>query len=103
MMQKLRWFVLLVGVIVLLSAMYQNATPDTVKLFYFETTMPKYVLLFVTAALGFLLGAITTNRMLKRSPKPKATAAKPGKLKPGQSKPGEPLAMVTPDRKTTPF
>ncbi len=75
-MQKIRWLTLLFGVVLLMAAMYQNSETATVKLFAFEAALPKYVLLFVSVALGFLLGAITTGRMLRRSARSKAAAEK---------------------------
>jgi uncharacterized integral membrane protein len=70
-MQKIRWAILLLGIIVLLTAMLQNSGNVPLKLFFFETQLPVSVLLLVTAAVSFLIGAITTGRMLKRSAKSK--------------------------------
>jgi uncharacterized integral membrane protein len=72
-MQKIRWAILLLGIVVLLAAMIQNSTTAPLKLFFYETELPVSVLLLVTAAISFLLGAITTGRMLRRSARAKAT------------------------------
>ena len=66
MMRKIRWGIVLLGVIVLLAAMIQNSDQVLLKLFFYQTQLPISVLLFTTSAVSFLLGAIATGRMLKR-------------------------------------
>jgi len=66
MMQKIRWSILILGVIVLLAAMLQNSGPVTLKLFFFETAMPISVLLLATSVTSFLVGGLTIGRMLRR-------------------------------------
>lgn len=70
-MQKIRWAILLLGVMVLLAAMIQNSENAPLQLFFYKTQLPISVLLLVTSAVSFLIGAITTGRMLKRSGKAK--------------------------------
>jgi len=66
MMQKIRWAILILGILVLLTAMVQNSQPVPLKLFLFETAMPTSIVLLVTSATSFLIGAITAGRMLRR-------------------------------------
>lgn len=66
MMQKIRWSILFLGVIVLLAAMLQNSGPVTLKLFFFETAIPISVLLLSTSVISFLVGGLTIGRMLRR-------------------------------------
>lgn len=66
MMQKIRWSILIFGVIVLLAAMLQNSGPLTLKLFFFETAIPISVLLLATSVISFLVGGLTIGRMLRR-------------------------------------
>jgi uncharacterized integral membrane protein len=66
MMQKIRWSILIFGVIVLLAAMLQNSGPLTLKLFFFETAIPISVLLLTTSVISFLIGGLTIGRMLRR-------------------------------------
>lgn len=76
MMQKIRWAILLLGITVLLAAMIQNSENAPLKLFFYETQLPISVLLLATSAISFLIGAITTGRMLKRSGKSRPAAGK---------------------------
>jgi uncharacterized integral membrane protein len=76
-MQKIRWTILLIGVVILLTAMIQNSATTTLKFFTYQTQLPVSVLLLTTSATSFLLGAITAGRMLKRSTRAKLVPAKP--------------------------
>jgi len=71
MMQKIRWAILLIGVIVLLAAVVQNSENVDLKLFYFQTTFPISVLMLVTATVSFFIGAITRGRWIKQSSRSK--------------------------------
>ena len=64
MLQNLRWAILILGVLVLIAVMVQNSEPVTLKLFFFETQLPTSTLLLATSVLSFLIGALTTGRML---------------------------------------
>ncbi len=88
-MQKIRWAILLLGIIVLLAAMIQNSDNAQLRLFFYETQLPVSVLILVTAAVSFLIGAITTGWMLKRSAKAKTVevAEKPVETPPPSTSP----------------
>ncbi len=64
MMQKIRWAILILGVLVLIAVMVQNSHPVLLKLFLFETELPTSTLLLATSVLSFLIGALTTGRMM---------------------------------------
>lgn len=66
MMQKIRWAILILGVLVLIAVMVQNSHPVILKLFFFETELPTSTLLLATSVLSFLIGALTTGRMMWR-------------------------------------
>lgn len=92
-MQKIRWAILLIGVIVLLAAAVQNSENVSLKLFFYETQLPVSVLLLVTSTVSFLIGAFTMGRLLWKSSK--------AKRKPAPEKPAEtPAPALT---KTNPF
>lgn len=86
-MQKIRWAILLMGVIVLLAAAIQNSENVLLKLFFYETQLPVSVLLLVTSTISFFLGAFTMGRLLRRSSKatPKPAPEKPAE-KPAPTK-----------------
>jgi uncharacterized integral membrane protein len=92
-MQKIRWGILLIGVIILLAAAVQNSENVLLKLFFYETQLPVSVLLLVTSTISFLIGALTMGRLIRQKAKAKS------KLVP--EKPVEPSAPASP--KTTPF
>ncbi len=85
MMQKIRWGILILLVIVLLAVVLQNAAPVTLKLFWFETQLPTSTLLMVTSAASFLLGAVITHRMLRRQDQRQAAKTKPVAVPPDES------------------
>lgn len=66
MLQKIRWLLVIVGVIVLLTAMIQNSAPLTLKLFFFETTLATSILLLATSSISFLVGGLFSYLMFRR-------------------------------------
>jgi uncharacterized integral membrane protein len=66
MMQKIRWAILILGIIVLMTAMIQNSAPVTLTFLVYKAEMPTSILLLVTSVASFLAGAITTGRILRR-------------------------------------
>ncbi len=66
-MRKIRWFISILGVIVLLAAMIQNAEPTTLKLFAFETRLPTSILLLATSVTSFLIGGLVVGRLMRIS------------------------------------
>ena len=83
MLQKIRWFFLLVGLTFVLLLMWGNSSPVTVKFpFVADQQLPLSILIFTTSAASFVLGAIVTGWMLRRRHKSaaKAEAAANSKL-----------------------
>ena len=67
MLQKIRWFFLLVAVTIVLLLLLWNASAVTVRFpFVAERQLPLSILLFATSAIGFVFGAIVTGTMLRR-------------------------------------
>ena len=76
MRQKIRWFLLVVGILMVVTISLQNRTPTQLNLLLFESTMPLTLLLLATSAASFIFGALTTVWMLRR---PKGGHSKSGK------------------------
>lgn len=82
MMQRIRWFLLVLGIIVLLVLGLANRNSVPVKFpLVFEAELPLSMLLAATAGISFVCGAVMTGWMLrshgkdsgkKADPKPKA-------------------------------
>ena len=66
MMQKIRWLLVILGMIVLLAAMIQNSDPLTLKLFFFETTLATSILLLTTSSISFLVGGLFSYLTFRR-------------------------------------
>lgn len=66
MMQKIRWAILILGIIVLMTAMIQNKDPVPLKFLNYTAEMPTSILLLVVSVASFLIGAITAGRIMRR-------------------------------------
>ncbi len=66
MLQKIRWFLLITGVLVVVIIALQNQTPTPLKLLFLNSTIPLTLLLLATSASSFVFGALTTVWMLKK-------------------------------------
>ena len=75
-MQKIRWFFLVVGIVLVLALALQNNDSATVTLLWLQQPMPLSVLMLSTTAIGFLCGALLTASMLRNRKKTKETAPK---------------------------
>ncbi|TWU48266.1 lipopolysaccharide assembly protein LapA domain-containing protein [Rubripirellula reticaptiva] len=64
-MQKIRWFFLIVGILLALAMSLQNNTLTDVRLLWLDAQFPLSVLLLVATAIGFLFGALLTASMLR--------------------------------------
>ena len=81
MMQRIRWVLLLLGIVIVMVLLFYNSDEVPVKLPLVEDReLPLSVLLMATTAIGFLLGAVMTARMLRS--RNKAAAAKGRDAKP---------------------
>ncbi len=65
-MQKIRWFFLVLAIVVVLVAAFQNNASTDLQLFFFKRSLPLSLLLLSATAIGFLIGALTTVWMLRR-------------------------------------
>ena len=74
MLQKIRWFLVIVGVLVVVVIAIQNDQPVLLKLLFFQDTLPLTLLVLVTSAASFVLGALTTFWMLRSSARKTAPA-----------------------------
>jgi uncharacterized membrane protein YciS (DUF1049 family) len=65
-MQKIRWFFLILAIVLVIAMAVQNNELQSVSLFWLETPeMPLSVLLLSTTGIGFLMGALITASMLR--------------------------------------
>ena len=79
-MQKIRWFLLILGIVAALAVALQNNAPTKVRFLWLEQMMPLTLLLLTTTTIGFLLGALLTASMLrgrKSDAKRQETTGKP--------------------------
>ncbi len=75
MMQRIRWFLLLFGIVVVLVLSLYNSEIITVQIpFAEDRDLPLSMLLLATSAISFVFGAIMTGWMLRG--RRKAVAAK---------------------------
>lgn len=88
MMQKIRWAILILGIIVLMTAMIQNSDPVPLKFLAYTADLPTSVLLLVVSVVSFLFGAATSARILRRREAAKKLANSPAK---------SPTATTSPD------
>ncbi|TWT80673.1 hypothetical protein CA13_21190 [Planctomycetes bacterium CA13] len=79
MMQKIRWFLLVLGVTVALVTALWNNGPVTINFPFFHRELPLSLLILTSVACGFLLGAMTTYSMLRSHKKATPKLKKPSK------------------------
>ena len=82
MLQKIRWFLLLVGILVVVIIAVQNSRSVEIDLLFFRGTYPLTLLLLGTSAASFLFGALMTGWMLRSRGRPGGPAK--GKKKAGK-------------------
>lgn len=86
-MAKIRWFLIISGVLVLMVFSLANTESVPVGMpFVFQAEVPLAMLLAISALIGFMIGSLWTAWMLHRKGKVPA-----GKTKPAAAK-TEPLA-----------
>lgn len=96
MLRKIRWAILILAIIVLMTAMVQNSDPVQLRFFGYQTALPASILLLVVLVIGFLAGLITAIWLLRRreTAKRKAESAAESVVPPAviESAPTEPAA-----------
>ena len=65
-MLKLKWIAITIAVLLIVTLLLQNTEPVETRVLFTSFVMPRAVLLFVTAALGFLCGVILTLMLIKK-------------------------------------
>ena len=76
MVQRIRWFLVLILVIAGVFIAVQNTHSVEIDFFTYTGSQPLLVLLLVSMSFGFLLGAVMTSSMLRSHRKRRAAAAK---------------------------
>ncbi|MEM6979580.1 MAG: lipopolysaccharide assembly protein LapA domain-containing protein [Planctomycetota bacterium] len=76
MLQKLRWFVILTGLCVVLVVAFQNQDEVPLKLLFFRGQYPLTLLLLATAAVSFVVGCLVTAVRLRHRQKRAEAKAK---------------------------
>ena len=65
MLQKIRWFLLLVGVSLIVILAFQNSRSVEFDLLFFGGEYPLTLLLLACSAASFVFGSLTTGWMLR--------------------------------------
>ena len=105
MLQKIRWFLLLLGILIIVVVAFQNGESVPLDLLFFRGEYPLTLLLLGTSAASFVFGSLMTFWMLRRrketagdaktavkqTPKKDRAAAAPPKQADGPDEPRSPL------------
>lgn len=75
MLQKIRYFAFLIGVLVLVIVAFQNQEPVDIQLLFFSGSYPLMLLLLGCSGLSFVLGAFLAAWRIRRRAKAKAAKA----------------------------
>lgn len=73
-MKNLKLIAIVVALVLVALVVVQNTDEVTTRLLFVEVRMPNAVLVFVTFAIGFVVGALATFRAQRTTTKPKAKA-----------------------------
>ncbi|MFG0261989.1 MAG: hypothetical protein ACF788_06335 [Novipirellula sp. JB048] len=79
MMQKIRWFLLLLGIVIALVIAFQNNRSAEVKVLFFHGEISLLLLIVTAVGVGFVFGAMMTYVMLrpKKETAPKSPPQSP--------------------------
>ncbi|WP_164102452.1 lipopolysaccharide assembly protein LapA domain-containing protein [Candidatus Laterigemmans baculatus] len=66
MWQKTKLVLVVIALMILLIAVFQNTAATKTAFLFYEFTLPQAALIFLAAGVGFVLGVITTSRILRR-------------------------------------
>ncbi|MEM9588843.1 MAG: LapA family protein [Planctomycetota bacterium] len=78
MLQKIRWFLLLLGILIVVMVCLQNRDPVSLQLLFFEGEYPLTLMLLATSAASFVFGSLMTMWVMR--------AKKPAKHPPAKTK-----------------
>lgn len=76
MMQKIRWFLLILIAALTLTLVFQNQAQVEIQLLFWNRSLPLSILSISTTTVGFLLGALLTASMLRKRKKKKQKSQK---------------------------
>lgn len=93
MLQKIRWFLLLVGVSVIVILAFQNSRSVEFDLLFFSGEYPLTLLLLACSAVSFVFGSLTTGWMLRSRSK---SAAQKSAAQKNPNRVNEPANETTP-------
>ncbi|GAA5506735.1 hypothetical protein [Novipirellula caenicola] len=94
MMQKIRWILLLLGIVIALVIAFQNNRNEEVNVLFFHGEVSLLLLILTAVGVGFVFGAMLTYGML-RPKKGKKTNAKSA-AKGGAAAPAAPTSKNAP-------
>jgi uncharacterized integral membrane protein len=66
MLQRIRWYFLILCLLVVLVISFQNQQPVALELLFFSHTVPLTLLILGTAVGSFVLGSLTTLWMFRK-------------------------------------
>ena len=90
-MQKIRWFFLILAIVLAIDMVLENTELTAIHLFWLQTPeMPLSVLLLSTAGIGFLFGAIMTASMLRSRRKKEKERERQAKAVPAEKPASKP-------------
>lgn len=78
-MKKYKIIVILIVLLLFLVVILQNTGPVVTKFLFFEFSLPRALLLFVTFAFGFIAGLLMAMRFEGKSEKKQEAASGPNK------------------------
>ncbi|MEM6777964.1 MAG: LapA family protein [Planctomycetota bacterium] len=76
MLQKIRWFVILSGLLVVVVVAFQNQEPVDLNLLFFRGEYPLTLLLLATSAISFVVGSLMTALRIRSRAKTAELKAK---------------------------
>lgn len=74
MLQKIRWFLLLSGLLLVVIVAFQNQDPVDLSVLFFSGRYPLTLLLLATSAISFVLGSLMTAWKIRARGKSAKTA-----------------------------
>jgi len=65
-MQRLKLVLIIVAALLILIVVLQNMERMPTEILFITVTMPRAVLLFITLVIGYVLGLVTSGKVLRR-------------------------------------
>lgn len=86
MLQKIRWFVILTGLLLVIVVAFQNQDPVDLNLLFFQGEYPLTLLLLATSAISFVVGSLITALRIRARHKAAEAKAKESRKSADNSK-----------------